>query len=337
MKAVTLPNSSKILSQIGFGCAYVVSGPEAKSSIRALEAAIEAGLRHFDVAPSYGMGTAEDVVGTALRRVRSEVSIASKAGLSRPRGGSCFIALRTVAGPMRRMFPRITRGIGAEIAGRATGRRFSVESIEHSLTETLRRLRTDYLDLFLLHEAGLNDISDEVLTFIDKRRKEGVVRALGIASSFEPGAEILRQHPSVFDVVQYSWNVLNGKLLDPVNGAFIVTHRAILGAFEPLRAWLQNDQSMASRLSVITGVDLSQDGILADVLLGAALSANESGIVLAASRRVDRIRHFGEIVRNPSIRKAGSKLTAALFQERTESNSHSRFQQLLTGIASERT
>jgi aryl-alcohol dehydrogenase-like predicted oxidoreductase len=319
MKTIGLPKSDKIVPQLGFGCAYIVSGLEGKSAVRCLQAAFEVGLRHFDVAPSYGMGTAEDVLGTALRMVRDEVSIASKAGLTRPKGGGRFLVLRSIASPLRHHLPGITRTIGARLSGGGTRRYFNVKSIEESLSESLRRLRTDYLDLFFLHEAHPMDVSDDVLTFLDKCRVKGVVRAVGIASTFESIVEILHTHPHFFDVVQYSWNVLNGELIRP-GGTFVVTHRALLGVFEPLRAWLRTDRSAATRLSAVTGVDLGSDDILADVLLGAALNANEFGIVLAASRRINRIRHFGEIMGDPNIRAAGGRLTAALFEESNRPN-----------------
>ncbi len=314
MKPVIVPNSSALTTQLGFGCAYIVSGLEKKSSIRLVDAAFDAGLRHFDVAPPYGLGTAEDLLGMALARRRSEVTIASKAGLARPHVTPQIMLIRSLAAPLRRHLPSLTRALGAKMACGGRGQ-FSPASVEQSLNETLRRLRTDYLDLFLLHEAQAGDISDELLTVLDKRRRDGVVRAIGVASIYEAAVEISVAHANLFDVFQYSWSVLDVGRVRPMDAKYVITHRAILRAFNPLRSWLRSDRSAMSRLSAAVGMDLGSEETLADVLLGAALDTNEGGIVLTSSRKVHRVHHLGEVMRDPVLLSAGRKLTAALFAE----------------------
>lgn len=61
-----LPNGLLSTSQVGVGCAYLTEGFGMEEA-RVIDAAYEAGARHFDVAPQYGMGTAEKVLGFALR------------------------------------------------------------------------------------------------------------------------------------------------------------------------------------------------------------------------------------------------------------------------------
>ena len=314
MNSVALPNSSVMTTEIGFGCAYLASGVEKSLSIRMVDTAFEAGLRHFDVAPPYGLGTAEDVLGIALAKRRCEVTIASKAGLARPRVGTYLMAIRALATPLRGNFSSFTRMVGSRMVRGERGQ-FSPESVQRSLTETLRRLRTDYLDLFLLHEAQATDISDELLTFLDKLRKEGVVRAVGVGSSYEAAAEISFVHGNFFDVFQYPWSVLDAGQARPIHTKFVITHRALLSAFDPLRSWFRNDRAAMSRLSLSTGMDLSVDDTLVDVLIGAALNANKGGLVLVASRKIGRVCHFGQVMRDQRLRIAGGKLTAALLAE----------------------
>jgi D-threo-aldose 1-dehydrogenase len=309
-----LPNTGQPTTPLGFGCAYVVSGFEQWKSTRLIHAAFEAGLRHFDVAPSYGMGTAEDALGTALTGRRGQVTIASKAGFARPSVSNGVMLVRALAAPLRKRFSRFTRSVGRKMVQSARGR-FSVDVVERSLSETLRRLKTDYLDLFLLHEAQPDDLSDELLRFMEDVRHKGIASAIGVASGRNTCERIVLANRDFIDVFQYSWSALDSREL-PIPGAkFVITHRAILDAFQPTSDWLESDPEARLRLSSATGFDLGSEKALADVLLGAALAANRSGIVLAASRKVERVKHFGDVMCDEGVRAAGAKLVKALLAE----------------------
>jgi hypothetical protein len=192
---------------------------------------------------------------------------------------------------------------------------FGVDAVERSLSETLHRLQTDYLDLFLLHEAQPDDLSDELLRFVEDVRRKGIARAIGVASGRKACESIAVANRDFFDVFQYSWCALDSEPL-PVPGAkFVITHRAILNALQLTSDWLESDPEARLRLSSATGFDLGSEKALADVLLGAALAANRSGIVLAASRKVERVKHFGDVMRDEGVRAAGARLIEALLAE----------------------
>jgi diketogulonate reductase-like aldo/keto reductase len=169
----------------------------------------------------------------------------------------------------------------------STRGKFDVPSIEASLAESLRRLRTDYVDLLLLHEVASDDLTDEVLACLDAWRREGVVRAIGTGTSYANTAAIRAAYPDFFDVWQYSWSVLDRAQPKPV--AFSITHRAIQRALSPLRDWLGADAARAQRLSAATGIDLSAKRELGFVLIGAAMINNPGGITLVSSRQPSHI------------------------------------------------
>ena len=62
MSRLKIRGTEVAISQIGFGCARVYGGHETKASARLIEAALTAGIRHFDTAPSYGFGESEFVL-----------------------------------------------------------------------------------------------------------------------------------------------------------------------------------------------------------------------------------------------------------------------------------
>jgi aryl-alcohol dehydrogenase-like predicted oxidoreductase len=63
IERVKVAGSTVIISKIGFGCGRIYAGSEIRSSARLIEAALTAGIRHFDTAPMYGLGQSEDVLG----------------------------------------------------------------------------------------------------------------------------------------------------------------------------------------------------------------------------------------------------------------------------------
>src|SRR4051794_650140 len=91
------------MTRVGFGCARLFGGGEYKASSRLIEAALQAGIRHFDTAPSYGSGLSENVLGAVLAGVKG-VTIATKIGVSRPqrapRPYSGRVLYRTFARPI---------------------------------------------------------------------------------------------------------------------------------------------------------------------------------------------------------------------------------------------
>ena len=101
------------------------------------------------------MGTAEEVLGEALKSRRHDVTVATKVGIARPKHPRAVMFMRSVAAPLRKLVPGLTRRVGASAYTGLTARaKFGPDFVEASLTDSLRRLRTDYVDLLLLHEVS---------------------------------------------------------------------------------------------------------------------------------------------------------------------------------------
>jgi aryl-alcohol dehydrogenase-like predicted oxidoreductase len=308
-----LPRGRTVTTALGFGCAYLTGGLEARRSRRLVDMAFAAGFRHFDVAPLYGLGTAEDVLGAALLGRRGEVTIASKFGLPRPRLSVRTQVLRFVAAPARRLAAPLLRRREHLQAGTVPPRGdFSVATAMQSLEDSLRRLRTDYLDILLLHEATAADLSDELLRFLDAKRRDGVIRAVGVAAEYAATREIGSAFPGFFDVLQYPWCVLDRDRARVDGDAFEITYRSVMRAYAPLRAWLAGEPAALRRLSDSCGVDLSRGANLSNVLIAAALARVSGGIVLVGTRRPDRIGQNAAALQDETLRRAGCALLSAL-------------------------
>ena len=177
------------VSLLGFGASplgdvFGVADPQ--EGTRAVHHAIDHGINFFDVSPYYGLTLAEKRLGEALHGRRSEVVLSTKCG----RYG-------------------------------ATEFDFSAARIRRSLDESLERLRTDYVDLFLAHDIEFGDASQiigETIPALRLLQQEGKVRYVGI-SGYPPDFLIRVAHAVPVDVIL---NYCHYNLLaDDMNNALV--------------------------------------------------------------------------------------------------------------------
>jgi aryl-alcohol dehydrogenase-like predicted oxidoreductase len=185
-----LPQSSRL----GFGCGSVMGRVGRAPSLRAIAAACDAGITHFDVARLYGYGEAEALLGEALRGRRDRVVIASKFGLVPTRAAVALRGLKPLAQKVVAGIPGLRPLIRSVVGTARAPDRISSAAAKQSLHESLRSLKTDYLDIFLMHEGGPADFNDELVGFLDAQVAAGTIRAYGAASGIATIAELIRTH-----------------------------------------------------------------------------------------------------------------------------------------------
>jgi len=183
MDYLTLAPGLPPSSRLGFGCGGVMGRVGRGQSLRAIAAALDGGITHFDVAPLYGYGEAEAVVGTALKDQRDKIVVASKFGLAATRAAGALRALKPLAQKLAASVPG-ARAAMRSLVGVATQptSRFSVAAARTSLDRSLAALKTDYLDILFLHDCAADDLSDELAGFLDAQVLAGKIRAWGAAS-----------------------------------------------------------------------------------------------------------------------------------------------------------
>ena len=239
--------------------------PDRKESLALLEAAYDSGMRHFDVAPMYGDGAAEGCVGEFLARHKSELTVTTKYGIP----------------PARHPLFRLARRAG-QLTGAQPRARFSVAGAEASLHHSLKELRRDRIDLWLLHEAEASHLGgDELLRFLEKSAAAGKIGAFGVGSSAAKVHKLLAQSPAYCGTIQFEWSILDEKL--PDTESFRIHHRSLASTFKRLRGELLKDSTRCRSLSDAIGADLSRSDTLANLLLSAALACNPKSIVLFSS------------------------------------------------------
>jgi aryl-alcohol dehydrogenase-like predicted oxidoreductase len=173
LKKRKLGNSDLWVTELGLGCMSI--GTEEKKAREIIETALDEGINYFDSADLYDFGENEKIVGAALKDVREKVIIATKVG--------------------NRWNPDKTGWSWDP----------SKSHIKEAVKQSLKRLGTDYIDLYQLHGGTIEDNIDETIEAFEELKSEGYIRYYGI-SSIRPN--VIREYVKKSDIVsvmmQYS-------------------------------------------------------------------------------------------------------------------------------------
>jgi aryl-alcohol dehydrogenase-like predicted oxidoreductase len=188
----TLGRSGIEVSALGMGC-WAIGGPfwsgetpvgwgevDDEESIRAIHKALDLGVNLFDTANVYGAGHSERVLARAFDGRRTQVVIATK---------------------FNAVFDENTRQV--------TGSDTSAEGIRQACEDSLRRLNTDYIDLYQFHDNGYPaDKAAPIRDTLETLVKDGKIRAYGWSTDFPERAQVFAQGPKC-SAVQLQLNVLD--------------------------------------------------------------------------------------------------------------------------------
>lgn len=170
--------AGKPSSRIGLGCGRLDGGASSKTSRRIVEQARVLGICHFDLAPSYGMGLAEDVIGDVLAG-DADITIATKVGQGRPPKPGFKIVARNLLRPLLRASPGLKRRLAQRVGERVPRSQFSHFDVERSFTESLQRLKRGSVDAVLLHQPSPDEITPELTSTMQQFIADGRATALG--------------------------------------------------------------------------------------------------------------------------------------------------------------
>ncbi len=184
MKYRKLGNTGIEISEIGFGTwgiGGLSKGPTSygktddNESKKALEKAFELGINFYDTSNIYGDGHSEELIGEVFRSKRDKIIIASKVGFLEHNGPQDF----------------------------------SSSNIGKSLEGSLKRLKTNYLDLYQLHSPGIKDIEEhQVIETMKSLKETGKIRAIGISIK-SPGDGLTIPEEYNLNSIQVNFNLVD--------------------------------------------------------------------------------------------------------------------------------
>lgn len=194
---------------------WMWGGTDEAQSIAAIRAGLDAGANLIDTAPAYGMGRSEEIVGQAIAGRRDEVVLVTKCGL----------AWHTDQG--QHFFDQ---------AGKPVHRYLGAESIAYELEQSLRRLRTDHIDVYITHWQDPTTPIAETMGALEDLRRAGKIRAIGASNA------------TVADIEAY----VAAGTLDCIQEQYSMVHRDIEAAIVPL--CLKHGISILSYSSLALGL-----------------------------------------------------------------------------------
>jgi len=180
LEKCNLGNTGINMTKLGFGASRT-------QELSLLRYALDKGITFIDTGRSYTNGKNEEMIGSALRGIRSRLIIQSKVRL----------------------------GLGENRAGSASEGDTLREMFWKSLHESLTALQTDYIDILLFHGAEEEDIlfHDVVLEIFNQAKKEGKIRAAGFSTHVNQ-AGLVRKAIEIhsYDVIMAAFNHSGGYL-----------------------------------------------------------------------------------------------------------------------------
>ena len=229
MKTIQIGTLDKPVSRINLGTWAIGGGPawgrdpakqaeEERKSIATICACPEVGINMIDTAPGYNFGNSERIVGKALRQIgRENICIVTKFGVVWDRKGALFNKVGDT-----QLYKNLSR-----------------DSVLHEIDQSLERLGTDYIDVYMSHWQSVEPYYtpiQETMELLNELKAQGKIRAIGAANVTPQQVEEYLKYGSL-DIIQAKYSILDRGVeqdLLPLCRA----HHIALQAYSPLEMGL---------------------------------------------------------------------------------------------------
>jgi len=224
MKHNTLGKSDIKVSELAFGAwaigGWMWGGADSKEAIKAIETAVDHGMTTIDTAAVYGFGLSEELTGKAIKGKRSKVQILTKFGLSwNEKKGEFFFASKDNSGNDVNIY------------------RYSAkDKVINDCDESLKRLGTDYIDLYQIHWADPTTPVSETMEALEILIRKGKIRAGAVCNY---SLELMKEASVTFQIAsnQIPYSMVNRGIESEIVPYCIENKISIL-AYSPLQRGL---------------------------------------------------------------------------------------------------
>lgn len=205
-------------------------GTDKKNAIRAIHQSIDEGINFIDTAPIYGIGLAEEIIGESIKNKRDKIVIGTK----------CGQVWHTKKG--RHVFDWEDKSVYIYLGP---------ESIKLEIEKSLKRLRTDYIDIYQIHWPDPTTPVEETMGALLELKEAGKIRAIGVSNM---SSELLKEYKCLgaIDSDQEKYNMLSSGIeserliyCKDTNTAFLayspLAQGLLSGTVDSSRKFLAND------------------------------------------------------------------------------------------------
>jgi aryl-alcohol dehydrogenase-like predicted oxidoreductase len=212
------------VSQLAFGAwaigGWMWGGADAKDAVRAVETAVDHGMTTIDTAAVYGFGLSEELVGKAVKGKRDKVQILTKFGLSwNEKNGEFYFASKDNTGNDVSIY-----------------RYAAKDKVISDCELSLKRLGTDYIDLFQIHWADPTTPVSETMEALEILVKQGKIRAGAVCNY---SVDLMIEAEKSFRIAsnQVPYSMVNRKIEAEVV-PYCISHNIGILAYSPLQRGL---------------------------------------------------------------------------------------------------
>lgn len=208
-------NTNLNVSAIGLGCSRLggnLTQGNQKEAVKMLHLALDSGVNFYDTADSYGQGQSERLLGKTFKNNREEVIFATKAGY-------CLSPLGNMAAKFKPFFKPLARSLRAvkssqfsvnslsDARSSVLRQNFDQTYLKNAVENSLKRLQTDYLDLFQLHSPPTEVLqTTEIWETLASLKKQGKIRYYGISCDTVADALLCLQQPELSSIqLEVNW------------------------------------------------------------------------------------------------------------------------------------
>lgn len=225
MKTRQLGKDGPMLTEIGLGT-WAIGGPwewgwgpqDDRDSINTIHKALELGINWIDTAASYGLGHSEEIIGRAVKGRREKVFITTKCGL-----------------------------VWKDAAAGRVENNGSPQSILREAEESLRRLQTDYIDLYQIHWPDPQVSVDKSWQALIKLNESGKVRFIGVSNFNTRRLDVCEKLKHI-NSLQPPYSLLNRRVEQKIL-PWCLENRTGVVAYSPMQSGILTDNFQKSRLA----------------------------------------------------------------------------------------
>lgn len=179
-------NTQLLVSELGLGCSPLGGGlfrNDRRESLRVVHHALDQGVTFFDTADNYSMGESERLLGLALRGRRDRGVIATKVGARYGVADRVLLKARPLLRPLKGLLGGARRSINL-VRDKRKHYDFSPAHLERAVEGSLRRLGTDYIDVYQLYNPSAEDLRKfGMRDTLEKLRTAGKIRCFGVTAN----------------------------------------------------------------------------------------------------------------------------------------------------------
>ena len=187
-------------------------------SIDTIRAAIDGGINYIDTAPAYGYGHSEMIVGKAVKGIREKVKISTKGGLIWDTDEGAYFF---------------------EKDGKTVLRNLSKQSLKKQVEDSLRRLDTDYIDIYFTHWQSLPEFPitvEETMGALLELKQEGKILSIGISNTNPDNLTEYLRYGKV-DIIQEKFSILT-RMNKEILGGIAEANDVVFQPYQPLESGL---------------------------------------------------------------------------------------------------